>query len=62
MPEIDKKVLICWVNFKNHQTVEQGFLGESFTRRIKRFIDARYRNVNGTVTHWMPLPEPPIDV
>ncbi len=62
MPAVGVRVLIHWVSFQGRKYVEQGVLGETYTKKIKRFVDSRFRNLNGTVTHWMPMPEPPIDV
>jgi len=53
LPEIDKEVLI----YDGYREMVVGWL-EGFHRyKYFRFRDERW---HGEVTHWMPLPEPPI--
>jgi hypothetical protein len=55
MPEVNRNVL----GYYRYGRVQEVYLHETFSKKIKRFRAAGDLNINGTITHWQPLPEPP---
>lgn len=55
MPETNQHVL----GYPAYGKVREMYLHETYSNKIKRFRMADGLNVNGYISHWQPLPEPP---
>ena len=55
MPEVSQHILL----FPCCGRVTEGYLHETYSKKIKVFRSSDGLKVYGTVTHWMSLPNPP---
>lgn len=54
LPEKTEGFYVCLI-FRKDQNVRQSM----YNTKTKRFQDMNFHDIHDSVTHWMPLPEPP---